>query len=158
MPTNSISKNQSAGLLLYRRSGKDLEILLGHPGGPFWKNKDEGAWGIPKGAIGKGELQLAAAKREFKEETGFCPRGEFVPLGHAKQPGGKIVHVWAVEGDCDASGLQSNNFEIEWPPRCGRKQLFPEIDRASWFKISDAREKILKGQAVFIDRLLEAVD
>ena len=148
---------QSAGLLLYRHSDDGIEVLLGHPGGPFWRNKDLRSWSIPKGLIAEGELPLAAAKREFAEETGHRPRGKARPLGEAKQPGGKIVHVWAVEGDWEAARLKSNMFEIEWPPRSGRRQKFPELDRAGWFGIRDAHTKILKGQAVFLDRLLETL-
>jgi predicted NUDIX family NTP pyrophosphohydrolase len=150
----SVSQIQSAGLLLFRRSGGAIEVLLGHPGGPFWKNRDEGAWSIPKGLVAAGERPLAAAKREFAEETGYRPRGRFIPLGEARQPGGKVVHVWAVEGDWDAAKLQSDSFEIEWPPRSGRLQRFPELDRAAWFSVPEARKRILKGQAVFLDRLL----
>jgi len=131
--------------------------LLAHPGGPFWKRKDEGAWSIPKGLIEAGEEQLAAAQREFLEETGHSPGGEFFPLGEAKQPGGKIVHVWAVEGDWNPATLKSNMFKMEWPPRSEGQQYFPEIDRAAWFGLEEARLKILKGQAVFLDRLLEAL-
>jgi predicted NUDIX family NTP pyrophosphohydrolase len=152
-----LCKNQSAGLLLFRRGDGEPEVLLGHPGGPFWKKKDHGAWSIPKGLIVPGETPLAAAKREFAEETGHHPSGEAIPLGEARQPGGKIVHIWAVQDDWDTALLQSNMFEMEWPPRSGRRQSFPEIDRAAWFKVADARLKILKGQAVFIDRLLEAL-
>jgi predicted NUDIX family NTP pyrophosphohydrolase len=150
------SKNQSAGLLLFRQDS-GVQVLLGHPGGPFWKRKDHGAWSIPKGLIAPGETPLAAAKREFAEETGHRPRGETIPLGEARQPGGKIVRVWAVQDDWDTSGLVSNMFEMEWPPRSGRRQSFPELDRAEWFGVTEARLKILKGQAVFIDRLLQAV-
>ena len=137
--------------------GRGIEVLLGHPGGPFWRNKDLGAWSIPKGLITDGEVPLAAAKREFAEETGHRPRGKARPLGEAKQPGGKIVHVWAVEGDWEAAGLKSNMFELEWPPRSGRRQKFPELDRAEWFRIEEAQTKILKGQTVFLDRLLSAI-
>ena len=151
------AKNQSAGLLLFRNADADRQVLLGHPGGPFWSKKDLGAWTIPKGLIGPGESPLAAAKREFAEETGHYPNGELVSLGRAKQPGGKIVHVWAVREDWEVDQPRSNTFEMEWPPKSGRRQTFPELDRASWFQISDARKKILKGQAVFIDRLVEAL-
>jgi predicted NUDIX family NTP pyrophosphohydrolase len=153
----TVTKTQSAGLLLFRHSGRDIEVLLGHPGGPFWRRRDLGAWSIPKGLIGPGETPLAAARREFAEETGYHPHGETITLGNAKQPGGKIVHVWAVQDDWDTAGLQSNMFEMEWPPRSRRRQSFPEIDRAAWFDIADARLKILKGQAIFIDRLLETL-
>ena len=155
MAPKSGSKNQSAGLLLYRRRNAGFEVFLGHPGGPLWNKKDEGAWSIPKGLIVPGETQLAAAKREFAEETGRCPNGKSVPLGYAKQPGGKIVHVWALEGDFDPNNLRSNMFEMEWPPRSGKRQSFPELDRAAWFVIPEALRKILKGQAVFLARLVE---
>jgi len=131
--------------------------LLAHPGGPFWSRKDQGVWTIPKGLIGPSESLLSAAQREFAEETGYRPGGEAIPLGSAKQPGGKVVHVWAIEGDWDPVDLQSNTFEMEWPPRSGRRQSFPEIDRASWFGIVEARLKILKGQAAFLDHLLETL-
>ena len=148
---------QSAGLLLFRQKGGGLEVLLGHPGGPFWRKKDQGAWSIPKGLIALGEAPDVAAYREFVEETGHRPTGDSISLGTAKQPGGKLVHVWAMEGDWNSTDLQSNTFELEWPPRSGRLQTFPEIDRAAWFDIAEARIKILKGQATFIDRLLEVV-
>src|SRR6185436_13192887 len=157
MPVRASSKIQSAGLLLFCQRDKNVQVLLGHPGGPFWSRKDQGAWTIPKGLIGPSESPLSAAKREFAEETGHCPSGQAIPLGSAKQPGGKVVHVWAIEGDCDPADLQSNTFEMEWPPRSGRRQSFPEIDLASWFGIAEARLKILKGQALFLDYLLEAL-
>jgi predicted NUDIX family NTP pyrophosphohydrolase len=147
---------QSAGLLLFRGRAADLEVLLGHPGGPFWQNKDDGAWSIPKGLVGADEAPLSAALREFVEETGHNPHGDFFPLGEARQPGGKVVHAWAIEGDWDPALIRSNTFEMEWPPRSGRRRTFPEIDRAAWFGIADARRKILKGQTVFVDRLAEA--
>jgi predicted NUDIX family NTP pyrophosphohydrolase len=152
-----ITGKQSAGLLLYRRSVKIMEVLLGHPGGPFWRNKDLGSWSIPKGLMAAGEAPLSAAKREFFEETGHRPDGKPVSLGQAKQPGGKIVHVWAVEGDCNPEMLKSNLFEMEWPPRSCRRQFFPELDRLAWFELSNARTQILRGQAVFLDRLAAAV-
>ena len=145
----AVSGRQSAGLLLYRRNGNGVEVLLGHPGGPFWRNKDLGSWSIPKGLIAEGEKPLAAARREFTEETGYRPRGKSLPLGEARQPGGKLVQAWAVEGDWDAASLKSNMFEMEWPPRSGRRHSFPELDRAEW------EAKILKGQAIFLTRLLE---
>jgi predicted NUDIX family NTP pyrophosphohydrolase len=145
----------SAGLLMYRRKGEDLEVFLVHPGGPFWAKKDEGAWSIPKGLPGKGEALLAAARREFHEETGFAAEGDFRPLGAYKQPGGKIVHAWAVEGDCDPAKLVSNLFEMEWPPKSGRRGRFPEIDRAQWFRPREAREKILRGQQPILLKLFE---
>jgi predicted NUDIX family NTP pyrophosphohydrolase len=157
MPVRASSKIQSAGLLLFRQRDTNVQVLLGHPGGPFWSRKDQGAWTIPKGLIGSGESPLSAAQREFAEETGYRPGGEAIPLGSAKQPGGKVVHVWAIEEDWDPVDLQSNTFEMEWPPRSGRRHSFPEIDRASWFSIAEARLKILKGQAVFLDHLSETL-
>jgi predicted NUDIX family NTP pyrophosphohydrolase len=151
----AVSGRQSAGLLLYRRNGNGVEVLLGHPGGPFWRNKDLGSWSIPKGLIAEGEKPLAAARREFTEETGHRPRGKSLPLGEARQPGGKMVQAWAVEGDWDAASLKSNMFEMEWPPRSGRRHSFPELDRAEWFDLAEAQAKILKGQAIFLTRLLE---
>ncbi len=156
MKGTAISK-QSAGILLYRRKGSGIEVLLGHPGGPFWSSKDLGSWSIPKGLIAEGETLLAAAKREFAEETGHRPRGKSLPLGQAKQPGGKVVHVWAVEEDWDVASLRSNMFEMEWPPKLGRQQTFPELNRVAWFRIAEARARILKGHAVFLDRLLDAI-
>ena len=148
---------QSAGVLLFRRKGREIEVLLAHPGGPFWKNKDDGAWSIPKGEYADNEDPLAAAKREFAEETGLTPSGDFIPLGEIRQPGGKVVTAWAVEGDFEASfgpeQLRSNTFSMPWPPRSGKLQEFPEIDRAEWFPLEAARRKILKGQAEFLDRL-----
>jgi predicted NUDIX family NTP pyrophosphohydrolase len=152
------ANKRSAGLLLYRRTAGGIEVLLGHPGGPFWRNKDMGSWSIPKGLIGAGESPLAAAKREFVEETGYKPRGKSLPLGAAKQPGGKIVHVWAGEDNWDAALLKSNMFEMEWPPGSGRRQSFPELDRAAWLSLAEARAKTSKGQVVFLDRLVEALD
>ncbi len=157
MPVRASSKIQSAGLLLFRQRDKNVQVLLGHPGGPFWSRKDQGAWTIPKGLIGSGESPLSAALREFAEETSYHPGGKTIPLGSAKQPGGKVVHVWAIEEDWDPVDLRSNMFEMEWPPRSGRRHSFPEIDRASWFGIAEARLRILKGQAVFLDRLLETL-
>jgi predicted NUDIX family NTP pyrophosphohydrolase len=119
MPVSASSKMRSAGLLLFRQRYKDLQVLLGHPGGPFWNRKDQGAWTIPKGLIGPGESSPSAAHREFTEETGHCPGGEAIPLGSAKQPGGKVVHMWAIQDDWDPANLQSNTFEMEWPPRSG---------------------------------------
>ena len=143
--------------MLFRQRDKKVQVLLAHPGGPFWSRKDQGVWTIPKGLIGPSESLLSAAQREFAEETGYRPGGEAIPLGSAKQPGGKVVHVWAIEGDWDPVDLQSNTFEMEWPPGTGRLQSFPEIDRASWFGIAEARLKILKGQAAFLDHLLETL-
>ncbi len=147
---------RSAGLLMYRRAGPDISVLLVHPGGPFWAKKDLGAWSIPKGEYAEGEDPLAVARREFEEETGTRPQGEFRPLGEIIQAGGKRVSVWAVEGDFDPEKLVSNTFELEWPPRSGRKARFAEVDRAGWFSLTEAREKILAGQRPFIDRLERA--
>jgi predicted NUDIX family NTP pyrophosphohydrolase len=144
---------QSAGILLYRVTSSGLEVLLVHPGGPFWAKKDAGAWSIPKGEFQKGEDALAAAKREFSEETGLVVHGALVPLGPAKQPSGKVIHAWALEGDCDAKGISSNLFTMEWPPRSGQHAEFPEVDRAEWFTVDRAKQKLLKGQVVFLERL-----
>ena len=149
---------RSAGILMYRRPDAGLELLLVHPGGPFWARKDLGAWSIPKGEYSQSEDALAVAKREFEEETGAWPQGDFLPLGELVQPGRKIVTAWAVEGDFDPSGLKSNLFDMEWPPKSGRRQSFPEVDRAQWFSPADARRKILAAQGEFITRLLAAID
>ena len=146
---------RSAGILLFRRRGSAPELLLVHPGGPFWRNKDLGAWSIPKGEYLEGEDPLVAAKREFEEETGARPQGDCVPLGKLTQPGRKIVTAFALEGDFDPATLKSNTFELEWPPKSGRKATFPEVDRAEWFSLEMARAKILSGQREFITRLLE---
>jgi len=146
---------QSAGLLLYRDAGGRVEVFLVHPGGPFWAKKDDGAWSIPKGEIIEGEEALDAAKREFQEETGLPIDGTFEPLKPVKQPGGKTVYAWAVEGDFDASVVRSNTFSIEWPPRSGKTQSFPEIDRAGWFDLDMASAKILKGQLGLLGQLDE---
>ena len=146
---------RSAGVILFRRKGPHVEVLLAHPGGPFWKNKDDGAWSIPKGEYGENEDPLAAAKREFAEETGLTPPGDFIPLGEIRQPGGKVVTAWAAEGDCDASRVRSNTFSMPWPPGSGKLQEFPEIDRAEWFPVEIARRKILKGQAGLLERLVQ---
>ncbi len=143
----------SAGLLLYRRGQGALEVLLVHPGGPFWAKKDLGAWSIPKGEYAEGEDPLAAARREFEEETGFPAPDNAISLDDVKQAGGKIVVAWAAEGDCDPARLVSNTCEIEWPPRSGRKIEIPEVDRAGWFAIEEARERILKSQLPFLERL-----
>ena len=147
---------KSAGLLMYRWRNGILEVLLVHPGGPFWTKKDVGSWSIPKGEYtSEEEDPLEVAKREFQEETGFTASGEFIPLTPLKQPSGKIITSWAFEGDCDASAIKSNTFVIEWPPHSGRQQEFPEVDRAGWFSIPAAKEKIIKGQAGFLDELDE---
>jgi predicted NUDIX family NTP pyrophosphohydrolase len=147
----------SAGLLLYRQGTDGLEVLLVHPGGPLWARKDDGAWSIPKGEIADGEGPLPAAQREFEEETGGRPSGEFIPLEPLKQPGGKLVYAWVVGADFDPATLRSNTFSMEWPPRSGRHSDFPEVDRAAWFGIHEARRKILKGQAGFLDQVIRLV-
>lgn len=147
----------SAGILMFRKGGGALQVFLVHPGGPFWQKKDTGAWSIPKGEYVEGEDPLDAAKREFQEETGLEARGQFSSLGQIKQPGGKVISAWAVEGDCDATAIHSNTFSIEWPPKSGRQQEFPEVDRAGWFALDEAKERILKGQQGFIDRLLSQI-
>jgi predicted NUDIX family NTP pyrophosphohydrolase len=144
---------QSAGVLLYRFRQAALEVFLVHPGGPFWAKKDLGAWSIPKGEPVPGEDLLARAQREFAEETGAAVTGTFRPLAPVKQSGGKIVHAWAVEGDCDAAAIKSNSFDLEWPPRSGRIQAFPEVDRAAWFALPAARDKINPGQVGLLDAL-----
>ena len=143
----------SAGLLLYRRRSGKLEVLLVHPGGPFWATKDSGSWSIPKGEIDPDEEPLTAAKREFEEETGFKAEGTFIPLRPVKQKGGKVVQAWAFEGDCDPAALRSNMFTMEWPPRSGKQQEFPEVDRVEWFGIDAATEKINPGQAGLLEEL-----
>ena len=148
---------RSAGLLLYRRRGDALELLLVHPGGPFWAKKDDGAWSIPKGEHDDGEAPLAVAKREFAEEVGAPPDGDVIDLGEITQPGRKIVRAFAAEGDFDVTHLKSNTFEIEWPPKSGRKRSFPEVDRAGWFAVDEAKRKILTGQRPFIERVVEVV-
>jgi predicted NUDIX family NTP pyrophosphohydrolase len=138
---------------MYRRSGGTLEVLLVHPGGPFWMKKDAGAWSIPKGEYGTGEEALAAAAREFQEETGLVARGPYTPLTPIRQQGGKVVEAWAFEGDCDAESLKSTTFSLEWPRGSGRRQEFPEVDRAGWFGLDEARRKILPAQAALLDEL-----
>lgn len=145
---------RSAGLLMYRRKS-GVEVFLVHPGGPFWARKDLGVWSIPKGEYGAGEEALAAARREFEEETGFSADGDFIELGEVRQASGKIVSAWAVEGDCDPASLRSNTLELEWPPRSGRKMEFPEVDRGGWFALEEARKHLLAGQVMFLDRLLD---
>src|SRR5437660_6133148 len=147
---------RSAGILLYRRRAGGLEILLVHPGGPFWAKKDLGVWSIPKGEYSQSEDPLAVAKREFAEETGTHPQGECLPLGEVVQSGRKVVTAFALEGDLDPTILRSNTFELEWPPKSGRKASFPEIDRAQWFSPAEAEQKILSGQRAFIHRLMQA--
>ena len=140
--------NPSAGILMYRRSGEEILVLLVHPGGPFWKKKDLGAWSISKGEYAAGEPALEAAKREFQEETGFAAQGDFLSLGQVQQAGGKVVTAWAFEGDCDPRQLVSNRCEIEWPPRSGRKMEIDEVDRGDWFSIAEAKERILDRKSV----------
>jgi predicted NUDIX family NTP pyrophosphohydrolase len=144
---------ESAGLLMFRSSNGQLEVLLVHPGGPFWAKKDEGAWSIPKGEFPAEEEPLAAAQREFAEETGCPVRGPFIPLTPVTQRGGKVVHAWAVEGDCDPTPLASNVFSLEWPPRSGRRRAFPEVDRAEWFPFPVALQKINPAQRGLITEL-----
>jgi predicted NUDIX family NTP pyrophosphohydrolase len=145
---------RSAGILLYRHGSGGLEVLLVHPGGPFFARKDDGAWSIPKGLCEDGEEPLAAARREFAEELGSpCPEDKALELGEVRQKSGKRVTAWAVEGDLDADAITSNTFELEWPPRSGRRQSFPEIDRAAWVRPEVARVKLVAGQVVFLDRL-----
>lgn len=146
-------QRESAGLLLFRRRERGLEVLLVHPGGPYWRTKDEGAWSIPKGEIHPGESPLAAASREFREETGFEPHPPFLALGYVRQKSGKIVHAWAFEGECDPAALRSTVFQMEWPPKSGAFRQFPEIDRAAFFPLDEARRKILPAQAPLLDAL-----
>ena len=147
---------RSAGILLFRRGGEGLEVLLVHPGGPFFARKDDGSWSIPKGLYEDGEEALAAARREFAEELGSpCPTGDALELGEIRQKNGKRVTAWAIEGDLDAASIVSNTFELEWPPRSGNLQTFPEVDRAAWFTLDAARTKILAAQASFLDRLTQ---
>ena len=147
-----MAKN-SAGLLMYRVRNNELEVLLVHLGGPFWARKDKGAWFIPKGEIEPGEDEFAAAKREFQEETGIEPRGDFTALGRIKHKGGKIVHACAFEGDCDPSSVRSNTFTLEWPPRSGKRQEFPEVDKAQFLSVEQAQAKMSPGEFELVDRL-----
>jgi predicted NUDIX family NTP pyrophosphohydrolase len=142
---------------MYRRRGDELEVFLVHPGGPYWAKKDLGAWSIPKGECTEEEAALAAAKREFQEETGFPVGGDLLELGQVKQAGGKIVTAWAFAGDCDPADLRSNTFSMEWPPRSGRQREYPEVDRGEWFSIPEAGEKLMPGQLPFLDRLARHV-
>lgn len=144
---------RSAGLLLFRNKDQGLEVFLVHPGGPFWRNKDLGAWSIPKGEIGPGEAACDAAKREFTEETGFAAPANCEPLGEVAQSGVKTVSAWFAEGDLDPAQLRSCTCSIEWPPRSGRTMEVPEVDRGAWFSIDEARDRLLKGQQPFLDRL-----
>ena len=151
-----MAKKDSAGLLLYRHR-EPLEVFLIHPGGPFWAKKDLGAWSLPKGELEEGEAPLATAIREFTEETSFPIDGDFLPLTPLRQPSGKTIHAWAVEGDCNPAELRSNLFSMEWPPKSGQQREFPEVDRAAWFTIEEARKRILAGQAPFLDQLIAAL-
>lgn len=146
-------RKQSAGILLYRKNVNSLQVFLVHPGGPFFINKDDGSWSVPKGEFLDDEDPLEAAKREFEEETGKVITGKFIALNPVTQKGGKTVQAWAVEGDIDPAIIKSNHFEIEWPPRSGKQKTFPEIDRAAWFDLDIARVKINPAQAGFIDEL-----
>jgi predicted NUDIX family NTP pyrophosphohydrolase len=160
LKTHSLRKDmakQSAGLLLYRKKRGITEVLLVHPGGPFWKNKDDGSWSIPKGEFEDDEEPLEAAKREFQEETGFAASGEFLALLPVRQPSGKVIHVWALHSDLDAEATRSNSFSMEWPRGSGRMAQFPEVDRAAWFPITAARRKMLKGQLPFLDQLQKLI-
>lgn len=150
-------RRTSAGLLLYRQGAAGIEIFLIHPGGPYFTKKDEGAWSIPKGEPGEGEDPLAAARREFEEETGCRPEGEFHPLAPVKQKNGKLVMCWALRGEC-STPITSNTFTIEWPPRSGRMQEFPEADRAAWFTIAEAKKKIIHAQAALLDELAKSAN
>jgi predicted NUDIX family NTP pyrophosphohydrolase len=149
--------NVSAGLLLFRRPRGELEVFLAHPGGPFWEDRDLGAWTVPKGLVERGEDPLATAVREFEEETGICPEGPFVPLGSVRQKAGKLVHAWAWEGEADARRVRSNTMRVEVPRGSGRWLTFPEVDRCEWFDAERAREKINPAQAELIDRLQAAL-
>jgi predicted NUDIX family NTP pyrophosphohydrolase len=144
----------SAGILMYRRKDNNTQVLLVHPGGPYWAKRDDYAWSIPKGLFEAGEDPLSAARREFEEEIGCQPSGDFITLGHFKQPSGKIISAWAVEGDFDLSSFKSNLFSMEWPPKSGRIEEFPEADRAAWFTSNDALRKIINGQRPIINSLL----
>jgi predicted NUDIX family NTP pyrophosphohydrolase len=143
----------SAGILLFRRPPGSIEVLLVHPGGPFWARRDEGSWSIPKGEHAAGETAVDAARREFEEETGSPPPEALVELGEVRQKSGKRVQAWAGEGDLDADAVRSTTFELEWPPRSGRMQTFPEVDRAAWFELDEARRRLLPAQVPFVDRL-----
>jgi predicted NUDIX family NTP pyrophosphohydrolase len=153
-----MARKKTAGLLLYRIQDSAVEVFLVHPGGPFWAKKDEGAWSIPKGEFADDEQPLSAAKREFQEETGFSMAGNFMALAPLKQRSGKLVYAWALEGDCDAGAIKSNLFSMEWPPRSGKRQEYPEVDRASWFTLESAKRKIVPGQIAFLEELQQMLD
>ncbi|HEX2101119.1 MAG TPA: NUDIX domain-containing protein [Candidatus Synoicihabitans sp.] len=152
-----MARKQSAGIVLYRTRGEAMEVLLVHPGGPFWAKKDAGAWSIPKGEYADGEDPLTAARREMFEETGLTLSEPLLPLGQVKQRGGKIVRAWAAAGDCDAAALKSNCCRMMWPPGSGRMLEFPEVDRAEWFALAEARMRLLPAQVPFLERLAEAL-
>jgi predicted NUDIX family NTP pyrophosphohydrolase len=142
---------------MFRRREQGLDVLLVHPGGPFWSRRDDGAWSIPKGAVERGEDWLATAVREFREETGLEAEGPFLPLAPIKQRSGKTVHAWAFEGDCDPATVASNTFLLEWPPRSGTMKEFPEVDRAAWFTVEEAKQKLVPGQVPLVEELQQAV-
>ena len=144
---------RSAGLLMYRHRGQGIQVFLMHPGGPLWTHKDVGAWSVPKGEYTESEAPLAAAQREFREETSYVASGPFLPLAPIRQSSGKILTVWAFQGDCDAMAMRSNTFMMEWPPHSGHQHAFPEVDRAAWFDLASARQKIVPGQRGFLDDL-----
>jgi predicted NUDIX family NTP pyrophosphohydrolase len=148
---------RSAALLVYKHAPDGIQVFLVHPGGPFWAKKDLGAWSIPKGEFDDSEDGLAAARREFREETGQQVDGDFIVLAPVKQRGGKMVHTWAIEGEVDEAAIRSNEFEMEWPPRSGRKARFPEIDQGRWFSIAEAKRRILSAQAPILDELAARV-
>ncbi|MFI1886213.1 NUDIX domain-containing protein [Streptomyces jumonjinensis] len=149
---------RSAGLLLFRGRDENIEVLIGHMGGPYWEDRDDAAWSVPKGQCTPEEEPMAAARREFEEELGLAPpAGQWLPLGEARQPNGKIVTIWALAADLDLSLMAPGTFTMEWPPHSGRMEQFPEIDRAGWFGVDDARPKLVTGQRVFLDRLREAL-
>jgi predicted NUDIX family NTP pyrophosphohydrolase len=147
----------SAGLLMFRRTGDALEVLLVHPGGPFWARKDQGAWTIPKGELEEGEDALTTAQREFQEETGIAPCGPFHSLGRIKQKAGKVVHAWAFEGNCAAETIRSNTVKVEWPRNSGQWKEIPEVDRAAWFRLDEARAKVNPAQVPFLDHLVQMI-
>lgn len=149
---------RSAGLLVFRRRAGTLEVLLVHPGGPYWSSKDDGAWSVPKGEHGEGDDPTACARREFEEELGHPPpAGDLIDLGEVRQAGGKVVRCLAVEGDLEVSSIRSNTFEMEWPPRSGRRQEFPEVDRADWFDVGEARRKLVGAQGELLERLVASL-
>jgi predicted NUDIX family NTP pyrophosphohydrolase len=150
-------KKISAGILVYRFASGVLEVFLVHPGGPFWAKRDQGSWSVPKGEVDEGAGLLETAQREFREETGLPIEGEFIELTPLRQPSGKLVHAWAVNGEIDASRVESNTFSMEWPPHSGKQQQFPEVDRAQWFAMPEAFEKLLPGQRGFLEELEQMV-